>query len=411
MRKTAQENQIFESSWIMLGCAWLLGFAMFAPMLCIPPIEHILKEVLRVSHAQVGLLFSMPIITLVAIAIPAGYLADRLGTRKAVGMGAIILAVGCLMRGGAATFETLLCFTCLYGVGFGFIFPNLPKLVGSWFPREKAALVTGIYSTGITTGSAIALAITLPVVFRATHTVQGTFLIWSTPAVVAAFLWWMVAKDPPLQSPDKGKAAQARQDIHLSPHIWRNKNLWLIALMLFLNNVHFYTWSGWTPTLMIMKGASPNVAALIASVRGWTSLSVMFLMPWASHRIGLRKPFLWSSAFLLAFAAWSAMYIPVPLGWPLMILVGVTVGGTFSMILGLPVEITSKQSVGKASGMVLFIGYIGGLIGPWLAGHILDVTGTLDLAFMILIGTAIVWAFITFLIPETGHRANVRKSS
>ena len=90
-----------------------------------------------------------------------------------------------------------------------------------------------------------------------------------------------------------------------------------------------------------------------------------------------------------------------------MILVGVTVGGTFSMILGLPVEITSKQSVGKASGMVLFIGYIGGLVGPWLAGHILDVTGTLDLAFMILIGTAIVWAFIAFLIPETGSRARV----
>jgi cyanate permease len=88
-----------------------------------------------------------------------------------------------------------------------------------------------------------------------------------------------------------------------------------------------------------------------------------------------------------------------------MAFVGITVGGTFSMILALPVEMVPKESVGMASGMVLSIGYIGGLVGPWLAGYIVDVTGTLDLALVVLIGTAIVWACVTFLVPETGPRA------
>jgi cyanate permease len=159
-----------------------------------------------------------------------------------------------------------------------------------------------------------------------------------------------------------------------------------------------------------MKGAPPDLAALIASVMGWITLPIIFLMPWASYQVGLRKPFIWASTILLAFASWGAIYIPVPLGWPLMAFIGITVGGTFSMILALPVELVPKESVGMASGMVLSIGYLGGLVGPWLAGYIMDITGNLDLALVVLVGTAIIWTVIAFLIPETGSRIRLGSS-
>lgn len=160
---------------------------------------------------------------------------------------------------------------------------------------------------------------------------------------------------------------------------------------------------------MMIKGAPPDLAALIASVRSWASLPIIFLMPWASYKVGLRRPFIWGSSLILAFASWIAIYVSVPLGWPLMVIVGVTVGGTFSMILALPVEMMPKKAVGMASGMVLSIGYIGGFVGPWLAGGLLDATGTLDLALVVLMGTAIAWTCITFLIPETGSRAKFQR--
>jgi cyanate permease len=93
-----------------------------------------------------------------------------------------------------------------------------------------------------------------------------------------------------------------------------------------------------------------------------------------------------------------------------MAFIGITVGGTFSMILALPVELVSKESVGVASGMVLSIGYLGGLVGPWLAGYIMDITGNLDLALVVLVGTAIIWTVIAFLIPETGSRIRLGSS-
>ncbi len=399
------ETKGFKGAWIMLACAWLLGFAMYAPMLCIPPIAHIIKDELRVSHAAVGLLFSIPVTVLIVLAIPSGFLADRLGTQRAVGIGAIVMAAGSLLRGTSESFGSLLAYTALFGVGFSIIYPNLPKLVGLWFPRERVGLATGVYSTGITTAGALALAITLPVVFPMTNTVQGTFVIWSAPAVVAAILWWLVAKDPPLPTHSSIRTATPSRANLPSYSLWKDKNMWFIALLLFFNDIHFYTWSAWSPALMMKKGATPELAALIASCRGWAGFPVIFLMPWASYRVGLRKPFMWGSALLLAFVSWIAIYIPLPFGWPLMVLVGIATSGTFSMILALPLELLPNEYAGMASGTVLSIGYLGGLVGPWFAGRIMDVTGSFDLALYILTGTAIVWALIGFLIPETGRRA------
>jgi CP family cyanate transporter-like MFS transporter len=380
---------------------------MFTPILCLPPIEHIITRELLLTHAQAGLLFSIPIAILAVVAIPSGLLADRIGIRKAAGIGVIIMAVGSLMRGTATTSAALFGFTGLFGVGFALVYPNLPKLIGAWFPREKIGLATGIYTTGIAVGATLPFIVTLPLVLPITNTIQGVFYIWSIPAIVAAILWWVVIREPPysgIQPQGVGKGGKS------SFWVLRNRNLWLVGLLLFANCFHFYIWTGWTPALMMLKGAPPALAALIASVRGWVSPPVIFLVPWASYKIGLRKPFLWASAIVLALASYSAIYVTLPWGWLLMVVVGITLGGAFSMMLALPAELVPKESVGAASGMVLSIGYgLGGLGGPWLAGYLLDVTGTLNSAFVILAGVAMLWAFIAFIMPETGAKARQQK--
>ncbi len=368
--------------------------------------EHIIREELILSHAQTSLLFTLPFVIFAAIAIPSGLLADRIGIRKAAGIGVIMVVVGSLMKGTSTSFTSLLAFTFLYGIGFALIYPNLPKLVGTWFPREKAGLATGIYVIGISLGPALALAITLPVIYPVTNTFQGTIHIWTIPATAGAILWWIAVREPsrsPIQNQQVGEGSKS------SPPVWKNGDLWLVGLMLFFINVQYYTWSAWTPALLMQKGASPDLAAAITSVRSWAGIPFTFLIPWASYKVGLRKPFIWACAIVTALASWSAMYISVPLFWPLMIVLAITGNVAFSMILALPVEMVSRESVGAASGMVLSIGYTGALVGPWVAGRILDATETLNLAIILLIGVAVVWTCIAFIIPETGLKARLLK--
>jgi cyanate permease len=75
------------------------------------------------------------------------------------------------------------------------------------------------------------------------------------------------------------------------------------------------------------------------------------------------------------------------------------------MILAFLLEMLPNRSAGTASGAVLSLGYIAGLLGPWLAGHIVDSTASLDLVLVFLGGVALLWAWAGFSVPETGRKA------
>ena len=397
-------HQVRDRSKIILGCAWVLAFGAYCPMLALSPIVHIVRQELHVSNEAMGILFSVPVGMLIAVAIPGGWLGDTIGARKAVALGAVVMAAGSLMRGLAETFNLLMAFTVFYGIGYSIMFPNLPKLMSIWFPPEKVGMATGCYATGITIGSTAALALTLPVILPLFHTIQGTFFFWGVPAGIGAILWLALSTDPPAPVHSSGDGRDAKAGLGQAPALWKNRNLWILALLLFFNDVHFYAWSAWTPSLLTMKGAPPDLAAFIASSRCWASLPAMFLMPWASHKLGLRKPFMWGSALLLMVATWITLYMPYQWGWALMAVVGIATSGTFAMLLALPIEMLPRNAVGTASGAILSIGYIGGLVGPWLTGKVVDATGNFDRAFIGLAVIAALWMVLGFLMPEAGRK-------
>jgi cyanate permease len=396
-----QEREL-QNPWLMLACAWLMGFAMYAPMLSVPPIIHILMREIHMTHAQAGLIFAAPLMMLAAFAIPSGALADRIGIRKAAGIGIIIIIIGSFLRGTASNFETLLAFTCIYGAGFGMVYPNLPKIVGTWFPPEKIGLATGIYATGIYSGCAIPLSLTLSTVLPVTNTFQGVFYIWSIPAIVVAVMWWIVVKEPDYGSVHSKQISEGDKSSH---RIWTNRAVWTVAILSFCENAIFYSWSGWTPTLMMMKGGSPDLGALMTSVIVWMGIPIVLLMPSVSSKVGLRKPFVWGSTIILGLTAWGAIFSSLSSGWLIVAALGLANNTFFVMLLIFVAELVPPQDIGRASGMQLTLGYIGGLLGPWVAGYIMDITGTLDLHFIILIGLSAVATCFAFTLPETGLKA------
>lgn len=401
-----------RSPWAILVAMWLMGFGMEAPLFSTPPMLHIIREELSLTNAEVALVFAIPLIILAALAIPCGTLADRVGARRVIGIGILVIIAGSFLRGVATDFATLLAFTCLYGVGFALVYPILPKVVGTWFPPEKIGLATGIYATGIITSAALVMAISLPVVFPVTNTFQGVFYIWTIPAVVAAISWWIIVRDSPRANvPSQQVDLKPIELKEVRPHytIWTNKTLWLVAILFACHNFIFYTGVNWIPQFMMVKGASQELAALITSAITWAALPIVFLAPWASDKLGLRKLFLWASFAILIFTLLGIIYAPLSLGWLLTVFFGIATGVQFSIILVLAAELVPPEGVGRASGMILSIGYIGGLIGPWLAGYIMDITGNLNVSFIVLLGIAAIATCLSFILPETGPRARLHK--
>jgi CP family cyanate transporter-like MFS transporter len=49
------------------------------------------------------------------------------------------------------------------------------------------------------------------------------------------------------------------------------------------------------------------------------------------------------------------------------------------------------------------VGYAGAVVGPLITGHILDVTGSFKMIFLVLVAVSIATIVIAFSIKETGR--------
>ena len=385
----------------VIFCALLIGIAMWTPIFCVPPMEPLIKEHLLLTHTQTSLLLSAPVLMLVATAIPAGLVSDRVGIKKTIGIGLIIMAAGAVLRSTATDFISLLAYTFIFGFGFGWTFPNLPKLVSVYFGKDKANVGMGIVNSGMPLGTALGLAITVPIILPLAGTYQGVFLIWSIPAIIAAVSWWILFRQPDSKSNHIRKTSTSIVSFRSA---FSNRHLLLVAALMFIQQFTMWNWNGWAPVMMMLKGASAGMAGLIASMTVWVVVPTCLLVPRLSHRTGLRKPFLWVPSIVLAIAFWGARYITINTSWFVMALVGVAAGTRFTTLMALPLELMHESEVGMASGMLLSIGFAGGVIGPLIGGRVLDTTQNFDLSLVVLMIVSLVAIFIALKIPETGPR-------
>ena len=389
----------------ILISAMLLAIAMVAPLFCIPPMEYILKEELHITHAQTSLLYSIPVWMVGVVALPAGLIADRIGFRKAAGIGAVLIAVGSLLRGTTTDMPSLLAFTFIYGVGFGWAFASLPKMISAWVPREKAGIATGVYSAGIFIGEALAFTLTIPFIFPLTNSFQGVFFIWSIPAIVAAVIFWVLLKEPSPKSLKVESVPRSNVSFRqLLSKTLKNKNLLLLSSFHALHLFFYYTWIGWAPTLVMSKGGTPELAGFISSLSFWVAIPASFIIPRLAHKLGLWRPFLLAAAIMMVIAALAWNHISLDMSWLTMVLVGLADCTIFVTVIALPLEMVPEEEAGTACGLILTAGHLGGPIGPLVGGHILDITNDFNRALFIIVGVAIAMICMSFRLPETGSK-------
>ena len=107
--------------------------------------------------------------------VSAGWLTDRLGTRRGFALAITLWSVAAMGPGAAYSVFTFGVAMFLLGLGEAANFPGCIKTVAEWFPKKERALATGIFNSGAAIG-----AITVPVVVP----------FWPAPLRVArAHLW------------------------------------------------------------------------------------------------------------------------------------------------------------------------------------------------------------------------------
>ena len=152
-----------------------------------------------------------------------------------------------------------------------------------------------------------------------------------------------------------------------------------------------------------------SMAGIFVGMSTWTSLVGMFVGPYFSDRVGLRKIFLWPVLFanipivvLLGFAMATPLLI-------LILISGLLGGcaGPMPRVLILENERIGPILAGTAFGALATVGGIGAAVIPPLMGMVMDATGQLWSGFVMLGVLGIIPAMVILPVRETGRRARM----
>ncbi len=391
-------------SWLVLISALLIALSLNLTLFSPGPVLNSIRESLHTSFAQIGLIFTVPVIIVAVLSVIGGVLADSIGVRKVAGTGAVLLGLGGLLRGIAPDFLTFLLFTALFAVGLGLALPNLPKVISGWFPKSAVGSASGIYVMGFPLGATLASGAT-PYLAEATNGWQGAFTGWGLLTLVFAAVWWIVVREP------QRRGGVASASLRLPRAVLLNFPLWIVAASLFVTTSIYSTEVAWFPTLLAERGASDQEAGLMVSMLSLGNMAGVFGVPILSDRLGLRRPFLWVFSGVSALAVFLLIVTPPIAAWIILPILGLAAAGPFTMGFVLPADLVDYSYLGSASGIVLSVGWLGIGYGSWLAGFLRDLSGTFYTTLIALIVSSLVVVALAFLLPETGRRTKASKDS
>jgi CP family cyanate transporter-like MFS transporter len=344
----------------------------------VPPVLPDIQHDLGLSGTGAGVLTALPVLCLGLFAPAAAWLAGRFGVDRVVAWALVVLGAGTLARavGGAAV---LFAATFLAGIGLAVGGALLPGIVKAHFPADRAATVTGLYTTGLAGGALLAAALTVPLRNLFGGSWAPALAVWALPAAAALLVWRQVAA-----AGSRGPAAEPAPAAG-GGLPWRSGLAWRVTLYTGLQSLLFYAALTWLSPLYRAHGWSAERAGLLLAVFSLTQLVATLGLPALADRTGDRRP--WTALAVGACTAGLLVVAVAPMAapWLAAAVIGFGTGGQFAMALTLLVDTAADPAASRRlSGMAFLVGYLLAAAGPAAVGVLHDATGGFTAAFLAL---------------------------
>ena len=261
------------------------------------------------------------------------------------------------------------------GIGMGLAGAILPVTVKERF-ADRPGFATGVYTTGITIGSALAAATAVPLAHLAGGWRAPLFVFGAVSTGLAVLWLWLTRTEP----------AHRRANIRPLRLPIRRLLAWrLVAAFFFMSSV-FYGLNAWLPDAYVERGWSESSAGGLLAVLNTVTIPCGFLVAWAADHWGARRDWLAGAASLQFVALLGILLWPAG-GWGWVVLLGLAIGPLFPLTMTLPLDAADRPAeVAALAGMMLGVGYTLSALSPLLLGALRDVTGGFDAVLGALVG-------------------------
>jgi len=312
-----------------------------------------------------------------------------------------------LMSQVSTLWQLYMFYGIIIGIGVSATDVVVLSTVARWF-KKKLGMMTGIVKVGTGLGMFImplaADGLISSYGWRDTYMILGIM-----GAIFVVSVSQLLRKEPgniqqrpsiaKRDTPSNIHASQSGSSFHDAT---RTTRLWLTSIMYltlwFCVNIVLVHLA---PHAMDMGISSAKAAGILSSI-GAISILGRLVIGFSSDRIGCRKSMIvCCTIFVISFS----VLLMAREFWMLIlfaIIYGFAHGGYATLISPMVAELFGMRSHGAILGIIIFLGTIGGAIGPVFAGYLFDTTGSYQSSFFVCIAMGVIGLILsTTLKPVT----------
>lgn len=325
----------------------------------------------------------------IASAVPCGAFLDRFGVRRALFLGAAILALSGVLRAFAVDHASLFGAVAVFGLGGPLISIGAPKLVSLWFEGRERGLAMGIYVSGPALGGIASLSLTNSVMMPLLEgNWRGVLLAYAAFVAASGVVWLAISAHPASRAVERATADEPkRRQLRVFAGLLKLRVVRVVLVMsigIFFFN---HALSNWLPEILHSGGMDPRAAGYLASIPILVGVAAALIVT----QLALPSRRLVILVSLFACAGAAALLIQGATGPGLVIgLVLQDIARGSLMVVSVLVLMESPEvgsrNIGAAGGLFFSAAEIGGVLGPLTIGLVYDLTGGFAAGLFLLAG-------------------------
>lgn len=369
-----------------------------------------------------GLVLSSFFVGYLLLQVAGGQLADRFGGKVVLAAGVLLWSLFTILTPPAAFLGlgVLIATRILMGMGEAVTFPSIYSLYSRWVPLTERARAIGLTNSGIPLGTVFALVVT-PYIVTAFGWEWAFYLFGAVGAVWYVF-WRRMVTATPANHPaitaeelaviEAGATPRATTDAVPWRALLTAMPVWAIIVAHFCNNWSLYVLLSWLPTF-VNQGlgfdyASVGWITMIPHIASFVFLNVAGNVADRLIAGGMDVGRVRKLMQTIGFGGLAvALFVVGQVESAWMAIAVMTVGNALAAFVTGGFAVNHMDIAPKYAGTLMGItntaGTIPGIIGVFVSGLILDLTGSWALVFQVAGGLAI-FGLVFFLLFASGKR-------
>lgn len=375
------------------GGAWLFD-AMDVGMLSFV-IAALAKE-WQLSSAQMGLIGSVSSIGMVFGAVIFGILADKIGRKNSLLCSLLVFSIGNGISAFSTSLSLFLVLRLLVGAGLGGELPVASTLISENTPtasRGRAVvLLESFWAAGWLVASLLAYFV-IPV-----WGWRVVLLLTSLPAIYTLVLRKHVKQEHEPTTINRKVPFMQRLRVLFEPaYRQRTIMLWLVWFLVVFS---YYGMFLWLPSVMVLKGFSLVKSFEYVLIMTLAQLPGYFVAAWLIEKWGRKRVL---GGFLIGTAL-SALLFGNANSVAMLLVAGALLSffnlGAWGALYAYTPEQYPALVRGSGSGLAAGIGRIGGVVGPFLVGALIQQGVSVAVIFTLFTGAILLAAGAVFFLGQ-----------